>query len=182
MKIFFPDLESLLLFCLQLNIQSELKCPYCHKSSQFTLHDFIYKNLVVIVGKRLLCSNRNGRSGCGKTVRLYISQRVPQLIYSSAEVTAFLLALFNGLSITQAYQDATGCADPRNAYRWLDKLKFRLSDFRRYLTTPCEQSVSKFNDRAQRFRLLLPTVERLLNSLPQPHCACFQEIHQKAFF
>ncbi len=180
MKIFFPDFKSLMQFCLQINIQS-VKCPYCHQSAHFILHDFIYKNKIV-VGKRLFCSNRNNHAGCGRTIRLYISHRIPQLIYSSVEVTAFLLVLINGQSITQAYQDATGCADPRNAYRWLDKLQFKLSEFRQYLSTPCEQSGAKFINRVKRFRLLLPTVERLFNDLPQHSCACFQEVHQKAFF
>ena len=180
MKKFFPDLKSLLFFCLQINIQS-VECPHCHQLNQFTLHDFIYKNLEVI-GKRLFCSNRNNHSGCGKTIQLYISHRVPQLVYSSVEVTAFLNYLIDKQSITQAYQGATGCHEPRNAYRWLDKLKFRLGVFRQYLSTPCGLSSAKFNARTLRFQLLLPTIERLFNSLPQPHCACFQDFHQKAFF
>ena len=172
-----------MLFCFQLNIQPELRCPHCHKHDQFTLHDFIYKGVKKTeVGKRLLCSNRNGHSGCGRTIRLYISQRVPQLVYSSIELTAFLLALINGLSITQAYQDATGTFEPRNAYRWLDKLKSRLSAFRHYLTTPCSQSVERFSHRIRGLRLLLPTLERLFSSPSQHSCACFQNFHQKAFF
>ena len=180
MKIFFHDLKSLTQFCWQINIKS-VKCPYCHKSTQFTLHDFIYSNSV-IVGKRLFCSNRYSHSGCGKTIRLYISHRVPQLVYTAVEVTAFLLALINGLSITQAYQDATGTFEPRNAYRWLDKLKSRLSAFRHYLTTPCSQSVERFSHRIRGLRLLLPTLERLFSSPSQHSCACFQNFHQKAFF
>ncbi len=181
MKIFFSDVNSLVQFLWQINVQP-LQCPHCLQLNQFTLHDFIYKHVDEIVGKRLFCSNRSHHSGCGKTVRLYIASSVPQLVYSSVQVTAFLLRLIKGQSIIQAYQDATGCYDPRNAYRWLDKLKFQLSLFRQYLSIPCEQSICKFNNRVNRFRLLLPTVERLFNCLPQPHCACFQEFHQKAFF
>jgi len=71
------------------------------------------------VGKRLWCSYRYGRSGCGATVRLYTAEIIHRHRYTATELTAFLVTLISSLSISTAYKAATNSDEPRNAYRLL---------------------------------------------------------------
>ena len=52
-------------------------------------------------------------------MRLYLDASVRYLHAAGAQVIAFVLALLTGMAVQQAYRDATGCADPRHAWRWL---------------------------------------------------------------
>ena len=117
-------MASLHQFTMELDLHRDsLHCKNCAGGNDFISHGFVFEKCSQgeprKVGKRLLCANRHGRSGCGATLRLYLSAGIPRLKYSAVVMTLFLTALLQGLSIQQAYQSATRTDDPRNAYRWL---------------------------------------------------------------
>lgn len=183
---FFNTLQSLHQFTLSLDAHSDkLQCQHCFKNDQFVSHGFIYKkqhqNDTQAVGKRIFCSNRCGRSGCGSTWQLYLSQEIPSLYYSTFEVFAFLCALMASLSIQSAYEQATGTEDPRNAYRWLSRLQNKLVDYRCLLKTREQPDSQTFQSRCKRFQILLPTLQSLFQLMKEPPCANYQYLKQSHF-
>lgn len=97
--------------------RDSLHCKNCADGNDFISHGFVFEICLQgepkKVGKRLLCANRHGRSGCGATLRLYLSTGIPRLKHSAIVMTLFFAALLRGLSIQQAYQSATRLDDPR---------------------------------------------------------------------
>ncbi len=82
MQRFFKDYDSINQFSLSLDFhQDKVKCSFCLKNDQLISHGNVYKQRSMSVkekvGKRIFCSNRYGRSGCGRTFQLYIATEVP---------------------------------------------------------------------------------------------------------
>lgn len=189
MTLFFDTIDSLNQFTLALDYHSgALECQHCLKQDQFVSHGFVYKNQHIEqredkepVGKRVLCSNRYGRSGCGRTLRLYLADYIPTLNRSTHHIAAFLLTLIAGNTIQGAYQQATNTIDPRNAYRWLTKCHTKLIDYRAFLATRPSIILTSFKSRALRLKILLPTIARLRNTLCSPFVAQYQLLQQRRF-
>lgn len=117
---YFESLEEIQQFTMDLDLHSDsLECKKCLKKGCFVSHGFIYKNghqgEKKIVGKRIFCSNRNGRSGCGCTSIIYLKEAIPALTYDTSNVSTFLSKLISGSSIGKAYKATTNTNDPRNA-------------------------------------------------------------------
>ena len=186
MDKFYPDIESLDAFTLSLDSLGEtIRCAHCHRSNQMISHGFIYKQHSSVerepVGKRVLCSNRYGRSGCGRTQQLYVAHRFPFLRYGAAQLLIFLTSLLIGRHLEDAYEAATGQVDPRNAWRWLKRLSLNLTDFRCLLEArrgPMEAPVQLKN---RRLSLLLSTLKPLLSLFPHNPCHHYQLLQQRAF-
>jgi len=91
----------------------------CSQNNQFVSHGIIYKQRSIKVsepvGKRLLCSNRYGRSGCGHTFQLTIADQVPRFHYGALQLFIFITSLFADFSVTTSYIKATGQSEARNA-------------------------------------------------------------------
>lgn len=185
MKRYFESLESLHRFTLSLDCQTDpLCCQHCSKMDQFVSHGFVYKKQhqgdAHAVGKRLLCSNRYGHSGCGRTVRLYLVTEIARLHYTAVHITVFLLALLTGHSTQQAYQSATQTTQPRNAWRWLSKLQRKLLDYRimihNRMTPACH-----FTATNKQPGIVLATLQRLFSRFGKGACAQYQRQTQTAF-
>lgn len=173
-------------FTLSLDSHSDsLTCQHCLKNDQFVSHGFIYKkqqqNEKQAIGKRIFCSNRCGRSGCGSTWQLYLSHEIPSLYYSTLELFTFLYSLMASLSIQSAYEQATGTDDPRNAYRWLSRLQNKLMDYRCLLKTRTQPGSQTVQSRCKRLQQLLPTLQRLFHLMKEPPCASYQYLRQNHF-
>jgi len=185
MKVFFEDLNSTQQFTLSLDHHRDtLKCQSCSKNNQFVSHGFVYKKqhngITKTVGKRIFCSNRFGRAGCGRTFRLYLATEIPCLHYTVCHLALFLRTLIAGGSIHCAYQSVTKTPDPRNAYRWLNKLQRKLIDYRGVLNARTKDSANRFNCRVRRLKLLLPTISALFSSTISS-CLHYQLHTQKTF-
>ncbi|MBL1274945.1 MAG: hypothetical protein COB30_002545 [Ectothiorhodospiraceae bacterium] len=189
MKLFFDNIDSLDQFTHQLDrYNGSLSCQHCSKQNQFVPHGFVYKNQHIKyadkkepVGKRLLCSNRYGRSGCGRTLRLYLADYIPSLTRSSTQVTLFFLWLLSGSPIQAAYQKSAHATDPRNAYRWLTKCQAKLTTFRTFLSTRSFEFTDSFSKRTNRLQHLLPTVKRLHEKFGDSFAIRFQLERQVSF-
>jgi len=185
MQTFFKDLNSIQQFTLSLDRHRDnLKCKTCSKNNQFVSHGFVYKKqyggLRQAVGKRVFCSNRFGRSGCGRTFRLYLATEIPKLNYAIHHLAVFIHCLLAGSCIDKAYYTATKTKDPRNAYRWLNKLQCKLIDYRCVLNLRTKNYVNRFKSRTRRLRLLLPTLLALLSGTFSS-CFHYQLCTQKPF-
>ena len=165
---------------------SPLTCPKCTQAPPLVSHGFVYKYLSskdkMKVGKRLWCSYRYGRSGCGATVRLYMAEIIPRHRYTATELTIFLITLMFSLSISTAYKAATNSDEPRNAYRWVAKLKQKLSTYRTFLNHRTEYSTQDIASIPAPLRTLVPTLIALKEKLGDVLCPCFQTLTQSAFF
>lgn len=98
MQKFYPDYDTIHRFTLSLDYhQNEVACLHCLKHDQFVSHGIIYKQRSMAVaekvGKRLFCSNRSGRMGCGRTFQLYVASEVPSFRYGAAQLFVFISAL-----------------------------------------------------------------------------------------
>jgi len=184
MERYFNDLDTLHRFTLALDSQLHpIQCWHCSKQGQFVSHGFVYKKQHRgerrAVGKRLFCSNRSGRSGCGRTLRLYLATELAFLHYTTVHLTAFLLALLSGRTIQHAYRAATQTTEPRNAWRWIQKLQRKLVDYRAWLKTPCPPLVCRVTVKNKQRGILLSSLQILFSALGS--CAQIQHRTQTAF-
>lgn len=184
MQIYFPNLLAIQQQTLQLENEH---CIHCKQTRQLVSHGFIRKKRVgadpAAVGKRVFCSNRNLRTGCGRTVQLYLDSTVRYLQYAGQHVAAFVLALIQGVTIQRAYLEATGAGCPRNAYRWLNKLEARLSVYRSRLHQPPLSPPPQIatSRRGPRRSVLISTFDTLSRQQGQRLCASFQLKWQQSF-
>jgi len=186
MQKYFNTIESVDSFTLSLDYhKNKLQCLHCNKSDQFVSHGFIYKqrsiSLAEKVGKRIFCSNRYGRSGCGRTFQLYVASQFPSFHYSSNHLVIFINSLLKNLTVRASYRNATGQSESRNAWRWLNKLIIKLTDYRRYLKARTQTASTAFKSKARRLQILLPTLTRLFNKVNGCPCSHYQQCYQLAF-
>jgi hypothetical protein len=186
MPKFYDDLNSLQQVTLNLEFHIDVfVCLSCLKSDQFVSHGFIFHRIdgdnAAITGKRLLCCNRRGRSGCGRTLALYLKERQPKYCYSSAHINVFFLKLLAGQSIPNAYQIATGCYEPRNAYRWLESAYLKLVEYRAVLNEKAINTIPSFKMKSPKFKIVLSTLKVLFSKLDCFPCATFQKTTQQTF-
>ncbi len=185
MKRFYPDFDTIHAFTRSLDYhQSDLECAHCFKNTQFVSHGIIYKQRssthVEKVGKRLFCSNRYGRSGCGRTFQLYIATEVPAYRYGAAHLFLFITALLSNMNISDAYHHATGQFESRNAWRWLKRLMVKLTHYRSFLKYRKDDGFSIFSSPNHYLQHLLPTLARLFTSTNNG-CISYQTDRQQSF-
>jgi hypothetical protein len=160
-------------------------CRHCKQSHQLLSHGFIRKKTFPSepVGKRVFCSNRNKRTGCGRTMAWYLASVVRTKHYSGSIIIAFILAFIRGATIQEAYLNATRAASPRHAYRWLHQLESELSTYRSLFHQPLiDSSLPTDTPQFSRRSLLSTTFEALLDRFAQPLCETYQLQLQRSFF
>ncbi|MEE8058416.1 MAG: hypothetical protein V3T17_11365 [Pseudomonadales bacterium] len=118
MRTYVDNIDNLHRYTLELDRhQNELQCHRCCKNDPLVSHGYVYRPLSskesIIVGKRLFCANRHGKTGCGATHRLYLTDYVPSLRYTTEHVFTFLSSLIALCTIQHAYKIATGTENPR---------------------------------------------------------------------
>lgn len=192
MTLFFNDLETLEQFTKQLDYPGIAPtCRYCQLSEHFVSHGYIYKKQSKaspqIVGKRIICSNRYHHRGCGRTQQLYLKQRIPRLHYGAAQLYAFCFALIAGMSVVNAYAQATNTQEPRHAYRWLNQCQKMLSTFRPLILSlnPDKHQKAELDvkpRKTHKLTLIVSTLQKLFSVMPQSSCAYFQLATQSPFF
>ncbi len=162
---------------------SDSRCPYCGKDDQSVSHGYVYKHTShgprEIVGKRILCSRHNGRSGCGRTRQWYLADVIPRRRYRLSVFIGFIQALFDGDSVELAYLKAMAFPpkEPRQAWRWLQRFRQQLPQWRSHLSLTDE--VSRQQHASSLLTIVLPTLRALCHQLG--HLMCFQNQYQQAF-
>jgi hypothetical protein len=171
MRMFFSSLFELEQFTFSLNSQSSKQvCQYCSQNSHWVSHGFVYKQQSsrrrFVVGKRILCSKRYGRDGCGRTRQLYLQEVIPRRHYLLPTLLAFIETLLKGNTVKHAWQYtvAKPPREPRQAWRWLNALMRQLGRFRTLLNQPPSLSLTCQRYSSARLTILLPTLAALLQS------------------
>jgi len=170
MQVFFSSLSSLESYTRSLQtLPKDDACQQCLQNNQWVSHGYVYKQSSShqkdVTGKRILCSSRYGRTGCGHTRRLYLDDYIPGRRYLLEAVVTFIHLLIQGAAIEDAYRRATGTPgqEARHAWRWLDALEARLGQFRttlRQSSIKAETSMTTY--RTRRLNILLPTLSEIL--------------------
>ena len=185
MQTYYPSLEAIHRQTMQLASQ---QCKHCGQSQQLVSHGFVRKKRAGSdphpVGKRVFCSDRQHRTGCGRTMQLYLDSTLRYLHHPGSAVVAFVLLLLAGLSIALAYTQATRAQTARHAYRWWHRLHAQISVYRRLFHQPLVAQPPPPSPRPQFLRrsLLTSTFSVLLMRFKQPLCQMYQWQLQRAFF
>jgi len=186
MQTYYPSLEAIHQQTMQLGGE---QCKHCGHAHQLISHGFIRKKLALgqepqSVGKRVFCSNRHHRTGCGRTMQLYLDSTVRYMHYAGAAVVIFVLLLLTGASITRAYTQVTNAQTPRHAYRWLQRLRTNMSIYRSLVHQPPLDQPTDPGSRphSSRHSLLNSTFSALLRHFKQPLCRSYQSQLQRQFF
>lgn len=144
-------------------------CPFCRQSDQWISHGYLYKKSGQKVGKRILCAKRYGKSGCGHTQALYVSDVIPNRRYSLSVLLTFVFALVKGATVEKAYYRAIGHthSSPRQAWRWLNALWANMGRFRLRLMSsePPEMLIA---GASRRLTVLLNTLHQCLKQCAEP--------------
>jgi hypothetical protein len=122
---FFSSLQRIEQHIASLNHHHTTVCPVCHQTQQWVSHGYLYKTSTQQhVGKRILCSRRYGKSGCGHSQSLYLACVIPQRRYPLSVLLAFVWALINGQTVECAYFHAIRHthSSSRQAWRRLNGL------------------------------------------------------------
>lgn len=171
-------------FTHSLQNQTDNACRHCSKSDQWVSHGYIYKidPKEKPVGKRILCTNRYGKQGCGRTRALSLANTLPGHRYDTSQLMRFICALLAGLSISKAYYTVISHKqDARQAWRWVNRLMCRLGLFRQALRRPghAKPANKPYHQRSRRLQILLPTLQQLYEQ--GDTCEHFQLSHQTLF-
>jgi hypothetical protein len=182
MQKFFKNLPAIEQFTSTLKSTPSLQCHYCLKHEHFISHGYVYKQHSIahreVVGKRIVCCNRYGHQGCGRTYQLGIASKLPKHRYSNAVLFLFISLILSGRSIGSAYTEATKQHQTRHAWRWLNKLKANLMRYRGYLKVPITLVAP---NNYKHHRLLLTTLRAIISIADGCPCAAFQFTQQIAF-
>ena len=161
-------------------------CTHCGKNDQWISHGYVYKDSssdgIQVAGKRILCSDRYGRAGCGHTRQLYLADVIPRRQYRLSAVIAFIKALLVGALVEPAYLDAIGSTakEARHGWRWIKDFLKSLAGWRILSSKPVETFVAP--QRSHDLTVLLPTLERLVNGSILSTIHSIQLHCQRAFF
>ena len=186
MQTYYPSLQAIHQQTQQLELE---QCQHCQQTQQLVSHGFIRKKRNCgdpqALGKRVFCSNRHHRTGCGRTMQLYLDSTLRYLHHAGSAVVAFVLSLLAGISIGLAYMQATGADTPRHAYRWLHRLDQQMSVYRSLFHQPlllAPSGVCAAPSPCLRRSLLASTFAALLMRFKQPLCQAYQSQLQRTFF
>ena len=182
MQLYYSDIQAIEQQTSQLDHAS---CRHCGRTHQLVSHGFVYKKRLggdpLAVGKRVFCSNRHRRTGCGRTMRLYLDAALRGLHYAGAQVVAFVFALMAGSTVRQAYAHATGQHEARHAWRWLDRLQGQLSSYRSLAHQPVLPTAAPAATIHPARRVLASTFPGLVRRFGSPLCANYQREIQRSF-
>jgi hypothetical protein len=96
---FVTDENALSAVLLQLGVQD---CPLCHQTGALIGHGFLrgYAECgteVVVRGRRVFCSNRNLKRGCGRTFSVKLATVLAGFMVRTLTLWLFVCAVLNGL-------------------------------------------------------------------------------------
>ncbi len=114
----------------------QLLCPHCKKRGYLILHGFLYgygDTDWVRRGHRIFCSNRNRKSGCGKTFSLLKTRYIKHLMISAKALSAFLDNLCQGLCPAKALELPDNQMSKSSVYRIYHRIRHNQSRIRTLL-------------------------------------------------
>lgn len=129
-----------------------MSCAHCGAIGTLNRHDTIYGNdpeavdKQTIRGRRLWCSNRGRRGGCGKTMSLLFAWILPGHTFTAGALDRLLKRLCMGGSIQAAWEKSRSQAALQSAYHLLQRLRLRMGEIRSALLKICRNPASSQKD------------------------------------
>jgi hypothetical protein len=127
-------------------------------------------------GKRVYCSRRGNKKGCGKTFTLWLSDTLWQRCVSAAELMRFIIGLLAGLSVWKAWRETGTGMSERTGYRVFLRLKHTQSVVRTALS-----GLSPPSAQGKEKTPLLETLTILKEALGADAVSAYQKKHRSAF-
>jgi hypothetical protein len=136
---FYRDAEQWHAFAQRLKL---IPCPHCKTVGALIRHGFLYgfddcnTHRKSLRARRILCSNRNARPGCGRTFSVWAADKVRRLSLTTACLWRFLQRAVAG-PILAAIRASDGCLSDRTWLRVWKRFLLAQSKIRTALSARC---------------------------------------------
>lgn len=127
-------------FCQLHKFIKLVRCPHCKQIGFLIFHGYLYGFKedsffdTFIRARRIFCSNRFNRLGCGKTVSIFVSPVIKGFTISTSTLWRFLCNIFNGMNIFNAFHTLHLSLSNSTVYRLHKRFRMRQSFIRTQLT------------------------------------------------
>lgn len=108
-------------------------CPHCKLAGFLILHGYLYgygehDDSTIVRGRRIYCSNRHNKNGCGRTFCVLSASVLPKMVIGAQSLWRFLDNVKHGLCLARAFR-AAGCTMAQSSIYRLFKM-FSLNQMR----------------------------------------------------
>lgn len=99
-----------------------MACPHCGRKGCLILHGYLYgysesDSFRVKRGRRIFCSGRKNKKGCGRTFSMHLSGFIPDRILRAGRLWDFLSRIRENIPVSKAFKDANIPMSSSSAYR-----------------------------------------------------------------
>jgi hypothetical protein len=118
-------------------------CPRCKVIGTLILHGFLRgfdelnRQRKAVRARRVFCSNRNARGGCGKTFSVWIADKVERVSLTAGCLWKFLKLIADGISKLKAIRALDCQLSDRSLYRIWNRFDLGQSKLRAALAPRC---------------------------------------------
>lgn len=160
------------------NLKQE-RCVHCRRTGTLNRHDHVQSNDLdcadkqTVRGRRVWCSNRGRRGGCGRTMLIVFARLLPRHSINATMLGQLLKRLCAGGSIKSAWERCRLPVDLQSVYHLLQRFREQLAGVRGALLSRSTPPDSAQSDP------LRSTAEHLRCAFPSSACAV--EAFQYAF-
>jgi hypothetical protein len=136
LKSYFDNLEEVVAFFTRLKL---LICPHCKCTGFLVRHGFLRGyaedqcSTVVERGRRIFCSNRNTRKGCGRTFSILYSAFIKNHTITAKTVNRFLANIAKGMNRLKALTETGSSFVVSSCYRIFNRIKLTQARIRTLL-------------------------------------------------
>ncbi len=160
-----------------LNSLPLLPCAHCGSCGYLVGHGFLRGyaergSSRLLRGRRILCSNRGSRRGCGRTTSTLLARFIERCIVTAASLWALFSSLAQGLSVERAALETSFPQTLRSAYRCAAALKLRSLTWRSWL---CERLFAPASTSTRPFQQLRAHLTSALGETPFEHAEFRQD-------
>lgn len=109
------------------------QCPHCRQIGCLILHGYLYgygDTDMVRRGRRIFCSNRQKKTGCGRTFSILMAGFIKHCMIPSGSVSSFLSKIAQGDRPVTAFRALGGQMNENAGYRILRQFRKQLPRIR----------------------------------------------------
>ena len=104
-------------------------CPHCKRKGFLILHGYLYGygvsvNSLIKRGRRIFCSNRNKKDGCGKTFSILKSVFIRNFVICADTLWSFLNKVKKGSTLIAAFRETGSQMSNTTCYRIFKRFMF----------------------------------------------------------
>jgi len=103
-------------------------CPHCKRTGTLILHGYLFGydlgvySKRVLKGRRIFCSNRNRKQGCGKTFSVFKADRLKRFSIQTSGLWSFLKNIAGGMNLFQAFRSLGIALKTTSIYRLYNRI------------------------------------------------------------